>query len=398
MALVAEAVEATQAEDSLEDVLVHYNTMEHARCLIWANGWQWAIDPYRIPFDRPLKALEMRRCSNHRPGKPMRDTVEQIAPKHYVNDNQTVPGWEDVEMVEWARLNEPPAGVQNSIEPYEEQCAVPGDYPGFQFLGERDVAGQKYFVYRVLPEAKYPDVDASGGRDKEPPVPPTANATAEPEPEDGNSRVVRFLRELYGSDPSPLRSYLTPCDVFLMMVKFSRPDATHGLDVTHYQGKWARAVEGQIRNGGDPSSVYFWEKARAAYEEYGGGMLPGVGRVARPEDYRQSGEIPTEISTESEAYQQAAMQAAYTVESGEADNQSPDIVLADEVWKVAEAMRDKAIEKASERSSLSGEAAIYAREFRACVELVADLVERERTTKAGISPNRDSDDIGDIYW
>lgn len=85
-----------------------------------------------------------------------------------------------------------------------------------------------------------------------------------------NERVMAYLRELYGGDPVPLRSYLEPKEALLLMARHGKQPLFEDMDFLHYPSKFRQAVEDGIRAGRDPSTWAFWHAARLAFLEYGG--------------------------------------------------------------------------------------------------------------------------------
>ena len=87
----------------------------------------------------------------------------------------------------------------------------------------------------------------------------------------GHERVREFLRDLYGKEPEPLRSYLTNQEAMNLMGQcVGARLVTVDLNLSGYGCKWRNAVEDQIRSGLDPMTWDFWQRARTAFLEYGG--------------------------------------------------------------------------------------------------------------------------------
>ena len=90
-----------------------------------------------------------------------------------------------------------------------------------------------------------------------------------------NQRVVDWLREVYGSDPVPLRSYMEPREALVLMARSGKACTFDDLDYLSYPSKFRQAVEDRIREGRDPQGWEFWQAARLAFLEYGGGYKEG---------------------------------------------------------------------------------------------------------------------------
>jgi hypothetical protein len=89
--------------------------------------------------------------------------------------------------------------------------------------------------------------------------------------EERNQRVRDFLRERYGKEPEPLRSYITNDEAReLMRENRDVSVVCEDMAIKKYPGKFKQGVEDSIRRGLSPSTGEFWDKARTAYQEYGG--------------------------------------------------------------------------------------------------------------------------------